>query len=362
MEAFTSYLLQNWGVILVLLAFIIVLKTTVFLDKVTVRRMYILIAAVFLLSVVVFTEFYLMEKGTFTEARSVMIAIRYSATPFIIAFILFALVKKSRWYYVFLPAALFAILNIVSIFTGIVYYINDAGDMVRGPLGYLPYIAVGLYSVVLVYFLIKQSNKLATEIIPIVFLAFALSTGLFLPFIIGKDYSKIFCLTISIALFVYYVFLILQLTKKDALTGLLNRQAYYAFIKSHQKDITAVVSIDMNGLKTINDNEGHIAGDIALTTLANCFTKASKDNQFVYRLGGDEFIIICRKTSEEELKQLVADIKKNVAETKYSCSLGYCYSADENKDLVALVKESDTLMYADKARYYKKTGIDRRTK
>ena len=116
----------------------------------------------------------------------------------------------------------------------------------------------------------------------------------------------------------------------------------------------------MNGLKTINDNEGHIAGDEALITLANCFTNAVRGKQYVYRLGGDEFIIVCRKTSEDELNELVKTIKQNVSETKYSCSLGCCYFSDSSKSLEEMVKESDELMYADKARYYQKTGMDRR--
>jgi len=176
----------------------------------------------------------------------------------------------------------------------------------------------------------------------------------------GKEYSKVFCPTVAVAIFVYYVFLILQLTKKDPLTGLLNRQAYYAAIKNHKKDITGVVSIDMNGLKTINDNEGHIAGDQALITLADCFKKSISGRRLVYRIGGDEFIIVCRKTSEKELIELVDDIKTNVSETKYSCSVGYCYSSSDKETLEDMVKISDKMMYQDKAKYYKTTGIDRR--
>lgn len=359
MAAFTSYMTFNWVLILILLAFVIVLKITVFLDKKIIRRLYILIGAVFALSIIVFIEFYLAGLGGYNVARSIMIAIRYSATPFIIAFILFTLVHKMRWY-ILIPAAIFAIFYIISIFTGIVFSINDAGEMVRGPLGYLPYIAVGLYSVALVYILIRQSNKTVTDIIPILFLAFAFGSGLVLPFIMGKEYSKIFCPTIAVALFVYYVFLILQLTKKDALTGLFNRQAFYSYIKAKQKDVTAVISIDMNGLKAINDNEGHIAGDNALVSLSECFIKASKNKHLVFRLGGDEFFILCLKTSEEELKQLVQRIKDAVGETKYSCSIGYCYIDDQNKSLEEYTKLSDKMMYEDKARYYQKTGIDRR--
>lgn len=359
MEIFTSYMTFNWVLILILLAFVIVLKITIFLDKKTIRRLYILAAAVFVLSIIVFIEFYLVEIGGYNTLRATIIAIRYSATPLIIAFILYTLVHRARWY-VLIPAALFAVFNFISIFTGIVFSIGDDGEMLRGPLGYLPYIAAGLYCVALVYVLVRQSNKLATEIIPIAFLAFAFGSGLILPFLMGKEYSKVFCPTVAVAIFVYYVFLILQLTKKDPLTGLLNRQAYYAAIKNHKKDITGVVSIDMNGLKTINDNEGHIAGDQALITLADCFKKSISGRRLVYRIGGDEFIIVCRKTSEKELIELVDDIKTNVSETKYSCSVGYCYSSSDKETLEDMVKISDKMMYQDKAKYYKTTGIDRR--
>lgn len=205
-----------------------------------------------------------------------------------------------------------------------------------------------------------KSNRQTTDIIPIIFLAFALSTGLFLPFIIGKDYFKIFSTTMAIALFVYYVFLILSLTKKDALTGLLNRQAYYALIDSKSKDITAIISIDMNGLKTINDTLGHQAGDDAIKTLASTLLKSSKSRQLVFWIGGDEFIIICYKTSEDEALRLIARIKKNVSETRYSCSLGYCFDVNVNKDIENMIKISDLMMYQDKAKYYKENNIKKR--
>ena len=60
---FKEYILQNWPLILILMAFVISLFTTVFLDKKTIVRLYVLIAAIFLLSIVVFVEFYLAEKN-----------------------------------------------------------------------------------------------------------------------------------------------------------------------------------------------------------------------------------------------------------------------------------------------------------
>ena len=356
MDVLKEYILQNWALILILMAFAIMLIITVFLDKSTIIRMYILIGVVFALSMIVFFEFHLADIDKLFNLRIVLTAIRYSSTPIIIALIIYALVKRTHWYVV-IPAIVLTIINIISIFTGIVFSVDSEGTLKRGVLGYLPYIGVGGYSIFLIYILFKQSNKTASEILPIVFLAFALSTGLIFPLVIGKEYSKIFCTTIAIALFVYYVFLILQLTKKDALTGLLNRQAYYALLKNNYKDITAIISIDMNGLKVINDTEGHLAGDLAISTVANCLEDSSKSKQSVFRLGGDEFIIVCKKTNEDELKSLVETIKEIVSKTKYSVSIGYCYNNSQVKDLEEMVKISDQMMYADKAEYYRQKGI-----
>lgn len=361
MDAFVGYLIDNWALILVLLAFIITLKITVFLDKKTVIRMYVLIVSVFLLSIIVFTEFYLAKTGGYVDVRTVLMAIRYSATPIIISYILFTLAKKKRWYLI-VPALVVAIINIISIFTGIVFSLNDSGELQRGFLGFLPYVAVGVYSVVLIFSLIWESNKQLTEIIPILFLAFVFISGLIFPFVVGKEYLRIFCTTIAIALFVYYVFQILQLTKKDSLTGLFNRHAYYVAIKNNSKDITAIVSIDMNGLKTINDNDGHQEGDRAIMTLADCFVRSVNRRQLVYRIGGDEFIIICWRTSKDELNQLISNIKEKVSETKYSCSIGCYYSSNGEVGLDEMIKKSDDMMYEDKANYYSKTGRDRRVK
>jgi hypothetical protein len=163
--------------------------------------MYILIALLFALSIIVYTEFHLSETGEYKDVRLVMMAIRYSATPIVIAWVLFTLVKKARWY-MLLPSLALAILNFVSIPTGIVFSLGNSGELIRGALGYLPYIGVGVYAVILIFVLIWQSNKQPAEIIPIAFLALAFSSGLVLPFIMGKEYSKIFCTTIAIGLFV----------------------------------------------------------------------------------------------------------------------------------------------------------------
>ena len=338
---------------MILAAFAIVLGTTGFIDKKATRRLYVLIGIVFVLSISVFIEFYYENESSFRTARAVLMAIRYSATPFIIAQIIYALIKKLKGY-IFIPAGILFVVDIVSIFTGIVFSVDENNDLVRGPLGYLPFIVAGLYCALLIYLLVKRSNKRALEIIPIVFLGVAFLSGLIFPFVFGPTFAEIFCSTVAMSMFIFYVFSILQLTKKDALTGLLNRQAYYSETSRSFKDITAIVSLDMNGLKKINDTYGHDAGDEALMTLALCISKSCKVKQSAYRMGGDEFTIVCRKTSEEDVLKLIERVKKHVSETKYSTSIGYCYQKDGFLGLDDLLKKSDEEMYKNKVEFYKK--------
>ena len=354
-----DYFLQNWGLLLVLIAFAITLHTTIVLEKKIIRRLYVMIVEIFLLSIVVYIEFLLADSGEQKDVRVVLMAIRYSATPFIISQVVYSHVLRQHWM-IFFPAIGLAVIDCISIFNGVIFSIGDDNSLRRGALGFLPYITVGLYSVFLIVMLFRRSNKQSMEIIPIVFLGFALGTGLFMPFVFGSNYSQIFCTTIAIAVYAYYVFSIQQLAKKDSLTGLLNRKAYYADVCRNPEDVTAIISIDMNGLKVINDTQGHAAGDEALVTLALCFIRSLRLRQSCYRVGGDEFLIICRKNSEEDVIHLVNRIRNHVAETGYSCSIGYCFRKNASGSVDDLLMKSDEMMYAEKAQHYQITGMSRR--
>jgi len=354
-----DYFIQNWALILVSLAFLVSLRTTAFMDKKFAGRMTILIFEVLFLSIVVFIEFWQVDHGIVWEGRRYLMFIRYCITPFIDARVLYTMVKKFRPA-IFIPALITGLICLVSVFTGIVSRVMPDGSVVYGPLRLLPYVVPGIYGSAMIYILYKRSGKQLNDLIPIFFFAFALGAAVFLPFILGPVYSHIFCETIAIVLFTYYLFSIQGLTKTDSLTRVLNRQACYADMETDPEGINALVSIDMNGLKDINDTRGHAAGDEALASLALCFTQAAKAHQSVYRIGGDEFLIICRKNTLDDVLQLIRRIRKNVSETEYSISIGYSFTEDGRKSISEMMKESDEMMYTEKASYYKVFGKDRR--
>ena len=117
----------------------------------------------------------------------------------------------------------------------------------------------------------------------------------------------------------------------------------------------------MNGLKSINDNFGHHQGDVALREVAKIFAKHITKKMSLYRMGGDEFLILCFNEKEENIKQTIADIKKDLEESRYSVAIGYTMRENPSIDLLSVSFEAEKNMYKDKEEYYQSTEIERRT-
>ena len=147
------------------------------------------------------------------------------------------------------------------------------------------------------------------------------------------------------------------LSSKDMLTGVLNRNEMNILVDKLSKDESldgqsvGVVFADLNGLKTMNDQQGHVAGDELLKKAANILTGIfGKEN--VYRAGGDEFSIIMLGASEGDLNQKVLAVREQAAKTDdVSFALGSSVQASK-KDIRVALRKADENMYEDKKRYY----------
>lgn len=214
----------------------------------------------------------------------------------------------------------------------------------------------------MIYLAVYLLNKRKSQRENLLILIYVLSTSgfcLLYPLIMKRLNSDWFYLTITINLVLYYIFLLQQYTKIDSLTKLLNRQTYYADLVNYGGSITAVITMDMNGLKTINDSEGHIAGYHALKALADCFLEASLGKQRVYRIGGDEYVVLCLNSGEKEVLGLIERIRKEVANTRYTCCIGYAMKT-EGFTVEQAYKQADQMLYEEKSQYYMYSGKDRR--
>jgi diguanylate cyclase (GGDEF)-like protein len=235
--------------------------------------------------------------------------------------------------------------------THLVCWFTPENSFMGGPLRYLPYIIFGFYSLTFlinnfVYF--KNYSKIYNLIVA--FITIGPFIGVFYYMYSRKDND--YCALFTSSILLYYICIYIHMAKIDPLTELLNRQSFYQDLRSNARIITAVVSADMNELKFINDNKGHEAGDTALKTVSGIIRDNCGSNGTVYRIGGDEFIILYINTDEEEIKASIEAIRNCLSETSYSCAFGYAMN-NHDEDISKIINKADHEMYEDKAVYRK---------
>ena len=111
-----------------------------------------------------------------------------------------------------------------------------------------------------------------------------------------------------------------------------------------------VVYVDMNGLKDINDRDGHARGDRALIAAGSALADALP-GAYVYRMGGDEFLAIVKDVSADGFDALVETVRARLADASCPMAMGLHYAAEPCL-VDEAVRWADGAMYEDKRAYY----------
>lgn len=300
----------------------------------------------------------------------------YCLRPVCIFFIIMMTGKistKSKWFPLsFVPLIInFLVYLLMLVPTAkefVVYFVlTDSGEVVfhggDTPLRYFSHIISGLYLIYLLYIsFTKISAKHFGHGLTILFCSlFVVLAVVIESFFNDNGDIELLNDTIAVATLVYYLYLYIERTQIDTLTGLFNRETYYHDVQKMGNKITGIIQFDMNGLKYLNDNFGHFEGDKALATIAQIVSKSAKRNMYAYRLGGDEYILLCINGTENDIINTVAKFKEELKKTDYYCSYGYSYRTDKkNVSVEDLIKEAEIKMYQDKERFYKNSPFERR--
>lgn len=151
------------------------------------------------------------------------------------------------------------------------------------------------------------------------------------------------------------------MSQHDALTGVLNRMGLDKeiadWLKAHPASHGALVSLDLDGFKFINDLHGHMAGDEALRTLAKDLIESFGHEQIIGRNGGDEFVVFMKEAEPEQAREAIRAFSNKVKTFTYdgerhafSVSIGYTLYKGDGMTLSRLFHQSDTALYAVKLR------------
>ncbi len=148
-------------------------------------------------------------------------------------------------------------------------------------------------------------------------------------------------------------------TFHDNLTKVKNSRAFYQDIERFDLDFErlnidyTLVFLDIDKFKDINDTYGHSIGDEALIAFCDVIKRNIRSNDDIYRIGGDEFIIVFRKMMKDQIYIKMEHIKKKIDELDvHGINIKFSYGVKIKKSVdvsgIALLKQADELMYQDK--------------
>ena len=158
-----------------------------------------------------------------------------------------------------------------------------------------------------------------------------------------------------------------NLYNRDMLTGLYNRRGYETFFDAKYKECVeekkslAVMVIDMDDLKEVNDNYGHSEGDYSLCTISEAMTKAAVDDEICLRTGGDEFVVIAGDYSGDKAVQYIERLRKHISNRikrdkkpyKLEVSVGVCIREPLLKEGESILELSENYMKLADVEMYK---------
>lgn len=155
-----------------------------------------------------------------------------------------------------------------------------------------------------------------------------------------------------------------HLAHHDPLTGLANRSLFDELfsralkLAERQKARLALLFVDLDHFKPVNDTHGHVVGDALLANVARRLTESIRKADVAARIGGDEFVVLLQDVSDESDAHGIADKIRTALERPFevegqrlgiSCSVGIALYPEDGADVVALLRHADQAMYKAKA-------------
>ena len=145
-----------------------------------------------------------------------------------------------------------------------------------------------------------------------------------------------------------------HLSETDEMTQLYNRNKYLDMVENYYPSVEriGVIFWDVNGLKETNDNKGHEKGDLLISGIAQTIHQSVRVKDYVYRIGGDEFVAVLENVDLETVSDIVdrwkgcLEFANKKSRITLSASVGY--AAGAGSEIEQVVKRADAMMYEEK--------------
>lgn len=161
----------------------------------------------------------------------------------------------------------------------------------------------------------------------------------------------------------YKIARLTYLKETDTITKVYNKNKYEEMAAEYYPKIDqiSVTFWDLNNLKEINDEHGHAMGDKAIEMLSSSLYARSDDRRRVYRIGGDEFLLIIDNPAPKETEELIKEVTESIdshnegSDIKIYSAVGYAFG--KGKDIAEIVKKADACMYENKRLSKTESGL-----
>lgn len=257
------------------------------------------------------------------------------------------------------PLAVNVVLTLFSAFSGIFFAIDADNVYHRGPLFLLASGITYFYLLLALSRIIVDRRKFVLEDIVLMIAATVM------PILGGLLQSLFYGIllmwpSVAFSLVILFIFLEQRLVRVDSLTGAWTRESFEYYVSRRQKSQApfGLVYLDLDGLKEINDGFGHHEGDSALKAVADAVKRTLGPDDFIVRLGGDEFLAFVDGATSASLVAVVDAARANIdrynasAQKPYrvSASFGYDVRNPGFAEAGDFVRHVDRLMYEGKNR------------
>lgn len=264
--------------------------------------------------------------------------------------------KFSKEKFLLIPFIANIIINIATYWTGWIFYIDAQGQYFRGNY-FIVQLSINIFYYILMIIAIfindSDYDKDDVQFLSSIFALPVIATTIQIAF---PEYYLIW-VTAALSLMLYYIFLRELQFKFDLTSGIRNRRAFMnKMIQINKsKKNAALVVLDLNDLKKTNDCYGHDKGDEVIHNSAQALQESFKNLGIAYRIGGDEFSVLCINASKLQVETSLIKLEKLLEEhnsnndAKIIFAYGYDFYTDV-KDVFEVFEEADKKMYQHKAK------------
>ncbi len=350
LEFFEDYFLNNYVMIFELVGLLILLEIGVHITDQISRMTLAVVILLFFESLFYHLDEWLKTLEYLHPYRPVLNGCMFTIYPLILLLVMQLTLSKKLTrrgiILLLIPEAVSIPFYFTTQWTHLICWFSETNVYYAGPVRFWPGLIFAFYSAVFlvhnaIYF--KGYSRVSMFVTVYVLIGPLVGVLYYTFFRVESDYSALF----TSAILLYFICIYIHRARIDPLTEAMNRQSYYRDMQTKDRSITAVVSMDMNELKYLNDHLGHEAGDAALTAVSGILRECCGRSGIVYRIGGDEFIIFYINASESAIAETLAAMREKLSRTPYSCAFG-CAVREGGEPLKDVISRSDKAMYADK--------------